>query len=158
MNKKPLLTFICCICLIPSLLLDACGTADSSAGIPKQSEYGVFLSVTENLQQLDSYKTIVIDAQYFTAEEIQDFRNGGHKDYSYINVGALEDFRDYYDEYKDLALGKYEHWDEEVWINVADHRWQDFILKKLGREISDKGIDGFFVDNCDVYFNYPQST
>ena len=39
---------------------------------------------------------------------------------------------------------------------MADHRWQDFILKKLGREISDKGIDGFFVDNCDVYFNYPK--
>lgn len=101
---------------------------------------------------------MVIDVQstYFTKKDIKAFKQRGHKVYSYINVGALENTRDYYKKYKGLALGKYEHWDEEVWIDVSKSKWQKFILKELAPMMFDKGIDGFFVDNCDVYYNYPR--
>ena len=116
--------------------------------------YGVFLSVTRNLDRLKDYETVVIDAQHFTKEQIEAFKARGHKVYSYINIGSLENFRSYYKEYKDLKLGKYEHWDEEIWINVADQRWQDFMQNDMIPNLTAKGIDGFFVDNCDVYYNY----
>lgn len=116
--------------------------------------YGVFLSVTKNIDKLKDYETVVIDAQHFTKEQIEAFKARGHKVYSYINIGSLENFRSYYKEYKDLKLGKYEHWDEEIWINVADQRWQDFMLNNMIPNLTAKGIDGFFVDNCDVYYNY----
>ena len=119
-------------------------------------DYGVFLSVEKNINRLKDYKTVVIDAQHFKKEEIEAFKAKGHEVYSYINIGSLENFRSYYKEYKDLKLGKYEHWDEEIWINVADRRWQDFIVVKMIPELIEKGIDGFFVDNCDVYYNYPK--
>lgn len=120
-----------------------------------QHLYGVFLSVEDDLDSLSDYKTVVIDAQNFRAGEIRKFREKGHKVYSYINIGSLEDFRDYYDEYKDLALGAYEHWDEEVWIDASSEKWQKFVVDELVPSLADKGIDGFFVDNCDVYYNYP---
>lgn len=116
--------------------------------------YGVFLSVEKNLDRLKDYEIVVIDAQHFKKEEIEAFKARGHKVYSYINIGSLENFRSYYKQYKSLKLGKYEHWDEEIWINVADSKWQDFITKKLMPSLMDKGIDGFFVDNCDVYYHY----
>ena len=116
--------------------------------------YGVFLSVTKNIDRLKDYETVVIDAQHFTKEQIEAFKARGHKVYTYINIGSLENFRPYYKEYKDLKLGKYEHWDEEIWINVADQRWQDFMLNDMIPNLTSKGIDGFFVDNCDVYYNY----
>ena len=116
--------------------------------------YGVFLSVTRNIDRLKDYETVVIDAQHFTKEQIEAFKARGHKVYSYINIGSLENFRSYYKEYKDLKLGKYEHWDEEIWINVADQRWQDFMQNDMIPNLTAKGIDGFFVDNCDVYYNY----
>ncbi len=116
--------------------------------------YGVFLSVTKNIDRLKDYETVVIDAQHFTKEQIEAFKARGHKVYTYINIGSLENFRSYYKEYKDLKLGKYEHWDEEIWINVADQRWQDFMLNNMIPNLTAKGIDGFFVDNCDVYYNY----
>lgn len=116
--------------------------------------YGVFLSVTKNIDRLKDYETVVIDAQHFTKEQIEAFKARGHKVYTYINIGSLENFRPYYKEYKDLKLGKYEHWDEEIWINVADRRWQDFMLNDMIPNLTAKGIDGFFVDNCDVYYNY----
>ena len=117
--------------------------------------YGVFLSYEGDLESLSDYKTVVIDAQYFEAEEIKAFKKEGHRVFSYINIGSLEDFRDYYDEYKDLKLGDYENWDEEIWVDVSDPRWQEFIAGKLVPELAGKGIDGFFVDNCDVYYNFP---
>ena len=116
--------------------------------------YGVFLSVEKNIDRLKDYETVVIDAQHFKKEEIEAFKARGHKVYSYINIGSLENFRSYYKEYKDLKLGKYEHWDEEIWINVADQRWQDFMINQMIPQLTAKGIDGFFVDNCDVYYNY----
>ena len=46
------------------------------------------------------------------------------KVYTYLNVGSLEDFRDYYKEYEHLTIGAYENWDEEKWIDVSDKDWQ----------------------------------
>ncbi|MBO7095876.1 MAG: endo alpha-1,4 polygalactosaminidase [Lachnospiraceae bacterium] len=120
------------------------------------TKYGVFLDYDGNLSELDDYNYIVIDAQYHSRDEIVDFAYGYQKYvYSYINIGSVEDFRDYYDEYSDLALGDYENWDGEEWVDVSDERWQNFILNELAPELLEKGINGFFVDNCDVYYNYP---
>lgn len=128
--------------------------AESSKNTAKYS-YGVFLSVEKNIERLKDYETVVIDAQHFSKKQIEAFKSKGHKVYSYINVGSLENFRSYYKDYKDLKLGKYEHWDEEIWIDVSNSRWQEFIIGKMIPELTGKGIDGFFVDNCDVYYNFP---
>ena len=145
------------LALMFAVALIIAGLPFRSAAYADETDYGVFLSVTDDLDRLEGYKTVVIDAQYFDEKEIRNFRKKGHKVYSYINVGSLENFRDYYDTYKGLALGNYEHWDEEVWIDVSSQNWQSFILKELAPELLAKGIDGFFVDNCDVYYNYPKS-
>ncbi len=127
--------------------------ASSCGKVPAQHDYGVFLSVTEDLEQLQDYKTVVIDAQFFTAKEISEFKASGHEVFSYINIGSLENWRDYYDE--DLTLDEYENWEEERWVDVSREEWQDFITDELIPELLDKDIDGFFVDNCDVYYHYP---
>ena len=119
--------------------------------------YGVFLNYDGDLAELSDYNYIVIDAQYHSADEIRDYKYRRYLNcvYSYINIGSLEDFRDYYDRFSDLTLGEYENWDGEEWVDVSDERWQDFILNELAPELLAKGINGFFVDNCDVYYNYP---
>ena len=73
--------------------------------------------------------------------------------YSYLNVGSVENFRTYYDDYSYLALGAYENWDEEQWMDVSSPVWQEFLVS-LEEELLTKGIDGFFIDNCDVYYQY----
>ena len=49
-----------------------------------------------------------------------------------------------------LAIGDYENWEEEKWVNVADKDWQEF-MDTLAGKLKKKGVDGFFIDNCDVY-------
>jgi len=123
-------------------------------GYESSMAYGVFLSYEGDLEKLSSYKTVVIDAQYYSKEEIESFKNSGHEVLSYINIGSIEDFRPYYSEYEDLTLDAYENWDEEKWIDVSNERWQDFVMNSLATKMLEKGIDGFFVDNCDVYYHY----
>lgn len=121
----------------------------------QNTDYGVFLSVTEDIESLNGFKTVVVDAQYYSKAEIDAFRDAGHKVYSYLNVGSIENFRGYYSEYSDLTLGEYENWDEEFWIDVSDSRWQAFLIGEMIPALLEKDIDGFFVDNCDVYYHYP---
>ena len=135
------------LCL--TLLLVGC-TAKSQTAESQTADYGVFLSVTEDLSALRDYKTVVIDAQYFSGAEIDAFRADGHTVYSYLTVGSLENFRDYYATYAPLTLGAYEHWDEERWIDVADQRWQRFLTETLIPALLEKHIDGFFVDNLSL--------
>ena len=142
-----------CMILVIALALP-CAVAEEAPAFPKP--YGVFLGINDNLAQFKDYETVVIDAQYFSAEEIDSFRSEGHKIFTYLNIGSLEDFRDYYEEYKDLSLGAYEHWEEEVWVDVSQQKWQDLILQNLVPALLEKHVDGFFVDNCDVYYVHPE--
>lgn len=144
-------------CAIILIVLTCCtGLAGAEQAPTFKYPYGVFLSICENIEQFADYEIVVIDAQYYPKEELDAFRSKGHKVFSYINIGSLEDFRDYYDEYKDLSLGAYEHWEEEVWVDVSQKRWQDFMLNDIAAGLLEKDIDGFFVDNCDVYYVHPK--
>ena len=83
-------------------------------------EYGVFLSAApEDMGQMSDYHIVVIDAQYFSAKQVESLKADGHVVYSYINVGAIEDFRPYYNEYVKYALGDYENCPQEKWVNVS---------------------------------------
>ena len=123
-----------------------------------QKEYGVFLGVSPSkkaLNRMKKYQKVVLDADYFSAEDIKVLKDANCIVYSYLDIGSLENFRSYYDRFKDLPnfiLGKYENWDEEVWINPANKSWQQLILNEIAPDYLDKGIDGFFIDNTDTYY------
>ncbi len=115
-------------------------------------KYGVFLSIdNEEMNKLEGFDEVVIDAQYFEKEDIDLLHSKGKIVYSYINLGSLENFRDYYDTYKSLIIKDYENWEEEGWVDVSNTRWINF-MKSLAKNLISKGIDGFFVDNTDVYY------
>ncbi len=121
-------------------------------------DYGVFLSINSgkaaNIKFKD-YQIIVLDVQNgFSKSDIKKLKKQGHKVYSYINVGAIENYRDYYKTYKSPTLGVYENWPDERWVDVSSKKWQSFILNKLSVKIAKTGVDGFFVDNVDVYYHY----
>lgn len=97
---------------------------------------------------------LVIDASYFSKEEIDRLKsNNIDRIYSYLNIGSIENFRSYYADYEEYTIGDYENWPEEKWIDVSQPEWKEFVLKE-SIELSEKGIDGFFIDNVDVYYQY----
>ena len=148
MRKRNKTTYLISVLAMTVLLLAGCSNAEDKA-------YGVFLGAEGSLDRLSDYELVVIDAQYYSKEEISSFKADGHSVYSYINIGSLEEFRDYYEKFKDLSLGDYENWDGEHWVDISDERWQGFLTGELKGLLLKKGIDGFFVDNCDIYYHYP---
>ena len=124
----------------------------------EKNDYGVFLNAdASSLERFKMYETIVIDAQYFTKRDIELLHQNGTVVYTYLNIGSIENFREYYTTYAELAIGEYEHWEEEEWVDVANPDWQKFI-GQLSQELYEKGVDGFFIDNCDVYYYDPHES
>lgn len=124
----------------------------------EEYDYGVFLNAdASSLEQLERYDLIVIDAQYFNKSDIELLHQNGTRVYTYLNIGSIENFREYYTAYEKLTIGRYEHWDEEKWVDVADPDWQKF-MEQLSQELFEKGVDGFFIDNCDVYYYAPRES
>lgn len=131
---------------------------DSNTSTFEKNDYGIFLNAdASSLKQLKNYDLIVIDAQYFTKGDIELLHQNGTKVYTYLNIGSIENFREYYTTYEKLTIGRYEHWDEEKWVDVADPDWQKF-MEQLSQELFEKGVDGFFIDNCDVYYYAPRES
>ena len=91
----------------------------------KLEKYGVFLGVEkEDFKKIKNYDLIVIDADNLTKDDIKTLKKQGNKKiFSYINIGSLEKFRSYYDDFKDITLGDYENWDDEKWVDVTNKRW-----------------------------------
>ena len=117
----------------------------------EKKEYGVFLSIdSSQIKKLYGYRLMVIDAQYFSAKDIRTLHKKDIKVYTYLNVGSIENFRYYYKKYEYLTIGNYENWEEEKWVDVSNKDWQKF-MGKLSKKLLKKGVDGFFIDNCDVY-------
>lgn len=117
--------------------------------------YGVFIGLSpEHTERLANYTMVVIDAEYYTKEEISQLKKNGVTIYSYLNIGSVETFREVFHSLQACRLGAYEDWPEEYWIDVACADWQAYITAAADALVS-KGIDGFFLDNADVYYYYP---
>lgn len=94
--------------------------------------YGVFIGAEkEKLLSLNNYDVLVIDAELLTAENIDVIhQNGNNEIYSYLNIGSVEDFRSYYEEFLPFTIGEYEDWDNEKWIDVSSENGRHTSLKQ----------------------------
>ena len=144
-------------CALVAVLV-LCGCCLAGEARPERAfdaSYGVFIGMRggEALRDERVLRTrvLVVDPAHFEEREIAFLKVSGHTVYGYLNVGSLEAFRPYYGRFKKFVLGRYENWDGEWWIDVSAAPWRDFVVSELAAGYVRKGIDGFFVDNCDVY-------
>ena len=147
---------ICVLILILSTaLLSACSASTSDSAEKYIVLLGEDPEITEKLSDID---LLVIDAEYFSQNDIARLRENGIREiYSYINIGSIESFRSYDTDFEKYTLGAYENWPEEKWIDVSAPEWQACTSSRVDSLVQ-KGVDGFFVDNTDVYYNYPQES
>ena len=119
-----------------------------------KKDCGVFIGA-DNIDKIKGHNVVVVEPASIDVSGVEFLHKTNEKIYAYLNIGSLEKHRPYFNEFKEKALGLYENWEDEYWVDVSDIAWQNLIVDKLGRDIVDKGFDGFFIDNCDVYYYYP---
>ena len=157
MRKTKLFIKIICvlILILSTALLSACSTSTFNSAEKYIVLIGEDPEITEKLSDID---LLVIDAEYFSQNDIARLReNGIHEIYSYINIGSIESFRSYDTDFEKYTLGAYENWPEEKSIDVSAPEWQACTASRVDALVQ-KDVDGFFVDNTDVYYNYPQES
>mgnify|MGYP002622728069 CR=1 FL=1 len=93
----------------------------------------------------------VIDTDGIPASTIKAAVSRGVYVYGYINAGALEGGRSYYQKYKHLRLAQYDGWPGEYWIDPTAQEWQDHLLD-LAKKIKATGAIGAYFDNTDIYY------
>ncbi len=146
---------ICSTTLLLFILLTVTTACGDKAELQKKP-FGIFIGCdSENMPgDIASYETVILDAQYFSIEDISGLKKQGCNVFSYLNVGSVENYRDYYETFKGSTLSTYENWEDEYWMDLSDATWQSFVSETLATELTNKGIDGFFIDNADVYYMY----
>lgn len=135
-----------------ALSLAACSVSDSNG----QKPFGVFLGASgEDAEKMTEYEVVVIEPETFDREQIDVLHDAGCFVYGYLDIGTLEVYRDYYELFEDEALDVYDDWPDERWMDCSSADWQGYITDVLAPSYLELGLDGFFLDNCDVYYMYP---
>ncbi len=144
---------ICFIMAAILIMLAACQKEQLEA---ETSPYGVFIGIDhDNIGRLDNYDIVVVEPSEFSKKEVETLHEKGKTVYAYLNIGTIETFRSYYEDFENITLGQYGDWPDEYWIDVSNEDWQENCLN-LAVKIKKKGFDGYFIDNLDVYNYYPK--
>ena len=115
------------------------------------NDYGAFLGRNGNdVTNFNQYKYISCELDEFTHTNIERLTNKGVNFLAYLNVGSLEEYRDYYDDYKSFTFKDYDNWPDERWIDVTNVSWQDKVVE-LAQGFKNDGAFGVYMDNVDVY-------
>ena len=141
------------ILLFSSALLCSCARGNTNYVTPQYSnDFGVFLGLsTYQYEKLLTYKNVAIEIEEFEPEHLRVVKNYNIDIYAYLSVGSLEEYKDYYFDFKDYELMEYENWPGEYWMDVTYTPWQDKMVS-LANEFKDLGAKGLFLDNFDIYY------
>lgn len=71
--------------------------------------------------------------------------------YGYLNVGALEKERPYYENFHHIRIAPYDGWKDEYWIDPTAREWQEHCIS-LAKRIKATGAIGLYLDNTDIYY------
>lgn len=92
----------------------------------------------------------VVDTEGHELSVKEAVKRGVHV-YGYLNVGAVEKERSYFERFHHIRLAKYSGWDGEYWINPTAKEWQDQCIA-LAKQIKATGAIGLYLDNTDIFY------
>ena len=114
-------------------------------------DYGAFLGRSgNNVSGFNKYKYVSVELDEFTHTNIERLTSHGTNFLAYLNIGSLETYRDYYEEYESFTFKDYDNWPEERWIDVTNQDWQNLMVS-LAQGFKNEGAFGVYMDNVDVY-------
>ena len=99
---------------------------------------------------------LAIEPEDYTRAEIQALKKSGATLLGYLSVGSVSNERAYYKQLEPYTLRKLDDWEHERYLDVCNQFVQDWMIKR-GKEILSMGFDGLWIDNLDVYEEYPSA-
>lgn len=96
---------------------------------------------------------IAIEPEDYSAAEISALKKSGARVLAYLSIGSVSDERPYYKQLKPYTLRKLDDWPHERYLDLRQPAVREW-LQNRARELKRKGVDGFWLDNIDIYEEY----
>lgn len=96
---------------------------------------------------------IVIEPDDYTDAEIKAIKEKGYKLLAYLSAGTIETERPWWKSYSKCKLKRLTDWPKEYFADVRKAEWRDFIVSRA-KALKNRGFDGWWIDNIDVYSEY----
>jgi endo-alpha-1,4-polygalactosaminidase (GH114 family) len=97
---------------------------------------------------------LAIEPEDYTASEVQALKRAGYTVLAYLSVGSISDERSYYKQLEKYTLRRLDDWEHERYLDVCEPAVQDWLINQ-GMKFLNAGYDGLWIDNLDVYEEYP---
>ena len=116
--------------------------------------YKAYLSTKVNPSKMKEWSgIIVIEPDDYSESQIKYLKKKGYKVLAYLSVGTIEKERPWFKKYSKYKLKRLDDWPNEYYIDVRKEEWQKFIISRA-IELKNRGFDGWWLDNIDVYSEY----
>lgn len=120
--------------------------------VKKQSAYKV--SLTTKVKADKGSGLLAIEPEDYTAKEVQALKSAGYTVLAYLSVGSVDERRNYYKQLEPYTLRRLDDWEHERYLDVCEPAVQDWLINR-GMALLNAGYDGLWIDNTDVYEEYP---
>ena len=97
---------------------------------------------------------LAIEPEDYTMKEVEALEDAGATVLGYLSVGSVSDERSYYKQLEPYTLRKLDDWEHERYLDVCEKAVQDWLINQ-GMKFLNAGYDGLWIDNLDVYEEYP---
>jgi len=97
---------------------------------------------------------LAIEPEDYSTAEVNALKNAGYTVLAYLSVGSVSDERSYYKALQPYTLRRLDDWEHERYLDVCSKAVQGWAINQ-GKKILAIGFDGLWIDNLDVYEEYP---
>lgn len=108
------------------------------------TDYPIDTSVSADIYDIDLFET--------STETIGELHDQGIKVICYINVGAVEEYREDFEDFPMSAIGnEYDGWEGENWLDISRYSLFASVIEARFDLAKEKGCDGIEPDNIEGY-------
>jgi cysteinyl-tRNA synthetase, unknown class len=133
------------------------------------TSYGNIESLSNKSALRDRFRVFNFDADpgigNVSPSTINYFKNNGqNKVLSYFNLGSQEKWRPYWNtapgfkppsQLTQAHRGNYDGYPDEVWMDLGNLDYQNFLLNYVAPRLVAQGVDGFYFDNFEIVEHSP---
>jgi len=134
------------LCVLPSLL----GFETFAGSLQKPNVFFCYGKL--NPVEIKGYDYVILESKHYNPSDIKKVKKLNGKVLAYISLGEVNSQSKYFNELKDITLGKNENWDS-YYLDLKSDSTVQVLFSEVDRMLSD-GYDGLFLDNIDNFTTF----
>ena len=138
-------------CSTPAAPLPVPDRASRRAHLAGAETFLPVLSEAEGLDVLREAPVVILDADFYTEDDVTALRRAGTLSLGYVNIGEAETYRPFYDDVDPAwVLGDNPNWPGHSYVDAREAGWRRLVVDRVSRAIVAKRFGGLFLDMADV--------